>query len=40
MNRTNPKVDAILRKAKKWQTEFQKLRTIILQQFPEAAIPL
>src|SRR5271163_2986299 len=30
MNRTNPKVDGILRKAKQWQAEFQKLRTIIL----------
>ena len=26
----NPKVDAFLRKAKKWQQEFKKLRTIIL----------
>jgi len=28
--RMNPKVDAFLRKAKKWQQEFKKLRTIIL----------
>ena len=28
--RMNPKVDAFLRKAKKWQQEFTKLRTIIL----------
>jgi uncharacterized protein YdeI (YjbR/CyaY-like superfamily) len=26
----NPKVDAYLRKAKKWQEEFKKLRTIVL----------
>ena len=26
----NPKVDEYLRKAKKWQQEFKKLRTIIL----------
>ena len=30
MNRTNPKVDAFLSKAKKWQEEFEKLRMIIL----------
>ena len=30
MNRTNPKVDVFLSKAKKWQEEFKKLRTIIL----------
>jgi uncharacterized protein YdeI (YjbR/CyaY-like superfamily) len=30
MNRTNPKVDAYLGKAKKWQEEFERLRTIIL----------
>jgi uncharacterized protein YdeI (YjbR/CyaY-like superfamily) len=30
MNRTNPKVDGYLRKAKKWQEESKKLRTIIL----------
>ena len=30
MNRMNPKVDAYLRKAKKWQQEFEKLRMIIL----------
>ncbi len=30
MNRMNPKVDAFLSKAKKWQEEFKKLRMIIL----------
>jgi uncharacterized protein YdeI (YjbR/CyaY-like superfamily) len=30
MNRMNPKVDAYLRKAKKWQEEMEKLRKIIL----------
>src|SRR5216684_3881813 len=30
MNRMNPKVDAYLGKAKKWQEEFKKLRMIIL----------
>jgi uncharacterized protein YdeI (YjbR/CyaY-like superfamily) len=30
MNRMNPKVDAYLSKAKKWQEEFKKLRMIIL----------
>ena len=30
MNRTNPQVDAFLSKAKKWQTEFRKLRRIAL----------
>jgi uncharacterized protein YdeI (YjbR/CyaY-like superfamily) len=30
MNRMNPKVDAYLSKAKKWQEEFERLRTIIL----------
>jgi uncharacterized protein YdeI (YjbR/CyaY-like superfamily) len=30
MNKMNPKVDEYLRKAKKWQQEFKKLRTIIL----------
>jgi uncharacterized protein YdeI (YjbR/CyaY-like superfamily) len=30
MNRTNPKVDRYLSNAKKWQEEFQKLRTILL----------
>src|SRR6266498_5379864 len=30
MNSMNPKVDEYLRKAKKWQEEFEKLRTIIL----------
>ncbi len=30
MNRTNPKVDVFLSRSKKWQEEFKKLRTIIL----------
>jgi uncharacterized protein YdeI (YjbR/CyaY-like superfamily) len=30
MNKTNPKVDVFLSKAKKWQEEFEKLRMIIL----------
>jgi len=30
MNKTNPKVDRYLRKAKKWQEELEKLRMIIL----------
>src|SRR5216110_3730779 len=30
MNKTNPKVDRYLRKAKKWQKEMEKLRMIIL----------
>ena len=30
MNRMSPKVDTYLSKAKKWQAEFEKLRTIIL----------
>ena len=30
MNRMNPKVDAYLSRAKKWQEEFEKLRMIIL----------
>jgi uncharacterized protein YdeI (YjbR/CyaY-like superfamily) len=30
MNRMNPKVDEYLRRAKKWQEEFRKLRMIIL----------
>jgi len=30
MNKTNPKVDAYISKAKKWREEFEKLRTIIL----------
>jgi uncharacterized protein YdeI (YjbR/CyaY-like superfamily) len=30
MNKTNPKVDGYLRKAKKWQEEMKKLRRIIL----------
>lgn len=29
MNKTNPKVDAFLRKAEKWREEFEKLRKII-----------
>lgn len=29
-SRTNPKVDAVLRKAEKWQAELQKLRKIVL----------
>ena len=29
-SRTNPKVDAFLRKAKQWREEFEKLRTIVL----------
>ena len=36
MARTSPKVDAILRKEKKWRDEFEKLRSIILDfQFTE-----
>ena len=31
MNKRNPKVDAVLRQAKNWQPEFEKLRTIILR---------
>ncbi len=31
MNKTNPKVDGLLRKAKKWKEELQELRTIILE---------
>jgi uncharacterized protein YdeI (YjbR/CyaY-like superfamily) len=31
MNKTNPKVDGLLRKAKKWKEELQKLRMIILE---------
>ena len=31
MNKANPKVDGLLRKAKKWKEELQKLRTIILE---------
>lgn len=31
MNKMNPKVDGFLRKSKKWQKEFKKLRTIILR---------
>jgi len=31
MNKTNPKVDGLLRKAKTWKEELQKLRTIILE---------
>jgi uncharacterized protein YdeI (YjbR/CyaY-like superfamily) len=30
MNATNPKVDAFLSRAKQWQAEFEKLRTIVL----------
>ncbi len=30
MNKTNPKVDGLLTKAKKWKEELQKLRTIVL----------
>lgn len=30
MNDINPKVDAFLERAEKWQTEFQKLRSIVL----------
>ena len=30
MNKRNPKVDAVLRKASKWQEEFETLRTIVL----------
>jgi uncharacterized protein YdeI (YjbR/CyaY-like superfamily) len=30
MNRTNPKVDGYLRKANKWQEEFEQLRRIVL----------
>jgi uncharacterized protein YdeI (YjbR/CyaY-like superfamily) len=30
MNRTNPKVDAILGRATKWRAEFEALRTIVL----------
>src|SRR6266540_2340404 len=30
MNSMNPKVDEYLRKTKKWQEEFEKLRTIVL----------
>jgi uncharacterized protein YdeI (YjbR/CyaY-like superfamily) len=30
MNRMNPKVDFFFRKAEKWQEEFEKLRTILL----------
>lgn len=35
MNATNPKVDAILRRATKWQLEFETLRSIVLD-FPLA----
>jgi uncharacterized protein YdeI (YjbR/CyaY-like superfamily) len=31
MNKRNPKVDAVLRQAKNWQPEFEKLRAIILR---------
>src|SRR5919108_2891140 len=30
MNKMNPKVDGYLKRAKKWQEEFEKLRTICL----------
>ena len=30
MNKMNPKVDFFFRKAEKWQVEFEKLRTIVL----------
>jgi uncharacterized protein YdeI (YjbR/CyaY-like superfamily) len=30
MNKMNPKVDVFVSKAKKWQKEFEKLRTIVL----------
>ena len=30
MNKRNPKVDAVLRNANKWQEEFETLRTIVL----------
>ena len=30
MNKTNPKVDGFLRRNKKWQEEFEKLRRVIL----------
>ncbi len=30
MSRMNPKVDAFLSKAKKWQAEFENLRMIVL----------
>jgi len=30
MNKTNPKVDAVLRQSKKWQEELQTLRAIVL----------
>ena len=30
MNKRNPRVDAVLRKASKWQEEFETLRTIVL----------
>ncbi len=30
MNKTNPKVDVFLIKAKKWKEEFERLRTIVL----------
>ena len=29
LNKKNPKVDGIIRKAKKWREEFEKLRSII-----------
>lgn len=30
MNKTNPRIDGYLRKAKKWQEEFEQLRMIVL----------
>ena len=31
MNRRNPKVDGLIRKAKKWREEFERLREIVLE---------
>lgn len=31
MNKTNPKVDAVLRRATKWREEFEALRAIVLE---------
>src|SRR5512141_1447062 len=30
MNKTNPKVDAFIRRAKQWQPEYEQLRKIVL----------
>jgi len=30
MNKTNPKVDFYFKKARQWQEEYEKLRTIVL----------